>query len=506
MLPFDRETYRNKLESDSDRTQFDDLLLKSRAVLELPGRASEEQAAYVMAGRATIAHCDVLIAVWDGQPARGRGGTADVVTRALTRGTAVIYLQPSGNDGGRILWSGFDPQVLTMGEEEGVSRPLTLENLRSVVASLTQFPEDKDERDFGRRFFEERSRRFRLRVEYPLMLALAGVRPFGVGDIRDTLCEAQIRSEWQGHRRECADAHQLAPPGELLENAYCWADRLATHFAQTYRSGHIFGFLLGGVAVCLGLSAFMAPTFKLALAAIEMVITFAIIANAMIGTRNEWHRRWLDYRQLAERLRPMRSLHLLGIAAPDPPGTAVNPVPRRWIEWYSAALWRAIGCPTGKIDEGSAACLAVAIGDREVAPQVEYHQSNADRIDKLDGRLEAASLTLFLITLLVSFATVVGYALNLNFVDNYGDWFTLISAGFPALGTALFGIRFQGDFGGDALRSQATAMRLNAIDLELRRNVTLTRAADLSEQAARIMLADLDEWRLVNQQRELEMG
>jgi hypothetical protein len=34
----------------------------------------------------------------------------------------------------------------------------------------------------------------------------------------------------------------------------------------------------------------------------------------------------------------------------------------------------------------------------------------------------------------------------------------------------------------------------------------LIRAADLTEQAARVMLSDLDEWRLVNQQRELEMG
>jgi hypothetical protein len=36
--------------------------------------------------------------------------------------------------------------------------------------------------------------------------------------------------------------------------------------------------------------------------------------------------------------------------------------------------------------------------------------------------------------------------------------------------------------------------------------VSLSRAADLTEQAARIMLADLDEWRLVNQQRDLSVG
>ena len=140
----------------------------------------------------------------------------------------------------------------------------------------------------------------------------------------------------------------------LLEESYSWADRLATRFAQTYRSGHIFSFILGGIAVCIGPSGFMAPRYRFEFAGIESVITFAIILNAWIGNRNQWHRRWLDYRQLAERLRPMRSLKLLGIAAPDPPGTNTNPVPLRWIDWYASSIWRGIGCPAGSLDQAGA--------------------------------------------------------------------------------------------------------------------------------------------------------
>jgi hypothetical protein len=70
----------------------------------------------------------------------------------------------------------------------------------------------------------------------------------------------------------------------------------------------------------------------------------------------------------------------------------------------------------------------------------------------------------------------------------------------------VFGIRFQGDFGGSAVRSQATANALRQIDTELMRGVELSRAADLAEQAARVMLGDLDEWCLVNQQQELGMA
>ena len=135
-----------------------------------------------------------------------------------------------------------------------------------------------------------------------------------------------------------------------------------------------------------------------------------------------------------------------------------------------------------------------------------YHERNARQIELLDHRLEQIGTALFFATLIVSIATLVGLALGSTFVNAWGNWFTLVSAGFPALATAVFGIRFQGDFGGDALRSMATSDTLKQIDQELRGDANLSRAADLTEQAARTMLADLDEWRLVNQQRDLSVG
>jgi hypothetical protein len=127
-------------------------------------------------------------------------------------------------------------------------------------------------------------------------------------------------------------------------------------------------------------------------------------------------------------------------------------------------------------------------------------------IHLLDHRLERLGTFLFFATLIVSDITLIGLATNAYYVTEYSNWFTLVSAGFPALATAVFGIRFQGDFGGDALRSLATADTLRQIDAELRKDPALSRAADLTEQAARFMLSDLDEWRLVNQQRDLSVG
>lgn len=506
VLPFDRAPYRSSLDTAASRAEFDRLAERATCVLELPGADGPEHDAYVMAGRATVAHCDILIAIWDGRPARGRGGTAEVVQLALTRGTAVVHIAPDNGQDMRLLWSGFDPNVLTLADQPSVARPLDQAHVDQVLTGLMLPPPSAEEMAFFTRFDSERLRRIRTRIEYPLMLALAGVKRFGAKDFREQHCADQIRDEWQAYCTGCVDAHSMSAPIAVLQSAYSWTDRLATHFAQAYRSGHIFSFLFGGLAVCIGLSAFMAPQYKFEFAAGELLITFAIILNAWVGTRNEWHRRWLDYRQLAERLRPMRSLKLLGIAAPDPPGTATNPVPLRWIDWYAAGIWRAIGCPSGSLDRAGAARLAVSIADHEIAPQVSYHRRHAEQIQLLDHRLESIGFSLFLATLLVSVVTMVGIAANSVFVNQYGNWFTLVSAGFPALGTAVFGIRFQADFGGDALRSLATANTLGLIDQEMRHDVSLSRAADLTEQASRVMLSDLDEWRLVNQQRDLSVG
>ena len=506
ILPFERAAYRASLANHGARERFDALIERSACLLELPGDPDRGLDAYVMTGRATVAHCDVLIAVWDGLPPRGRGGTGEVVQLALTNGTAIIHVPISEGGDTRILWSAFDPTVVTVADDPAVARPLDQADVDALLRGLLMPPPDEQEQNFLKRFQRERLRRIRTRIEYPLLLTAAGVRRFRARDFTARYADAETRDEWQRYRAGCTEAHNISAGIDMLEESYSWADRLATHFAQTYRSGHIFNFVLGGVAVCLGLSAFMAPQLKFEFAAFELLITLAIILNAFIGSRNEWHRRWLDYRQLAERLRPMRTLKLLGIAAPDPPGTETNPVPKRWIDWYASGIWRAMGCPSGAIDRACAARLGQAIAEHEVAPQVGYHERNAKQIELLDHRLGQIGMMLFAATLLVSVATLVGLGLGSDYVTQYGNWFTLVSAGFPALGTAVFGIRFQADFGGDALRSMATASTLRQIEQELRKDVGLSRAADLAEQAARIMLADLDEWRLVNQQRDLSVG
>ncbi|MER7998847.1 hypothetical protein ACWCXE_16845 [Streptomyces sp. NPDC001780] len=52
--------------------------------------------AYYAAGTYIADHCDQLLAVWDGRPARGLGGTGDIVSYARERGKPVTVIWREG--------------------------------------------------------------------------------------------------------------------------------------------------------------------------------------------------------------------------------------------------------------------------------------------------------------------------------------------------------------------------------------------------------------------------
>lgn len=52
--------------------------------------------AYLAASEYVLGRVDAMLAVWDGQPADGRGGTGDVVQRAQALGIPATVVWPEG--------------------------------------------------------------------------------------------------------------------------------------------------------------------------------------------------------------------------------------------------------------------------------------------------------------------------------------------------------------------------------------------------------------------------
>ncbi len=496
VLPFRRDDYAADFVDTYHAATYATLLARASRVLELPCRRGEVPSAYALAGRATIAHSDILIAAWDGLPARGAGGTAEVVEHALRLGLPVIHVPLDANQPIRLIWSAHEPHLLQTRVEEISARQLDDASYIVLIDRLLAPPVDINERGHLTQFLAERQRRFKLRMEYPLLLAAAGARRLR----RSALLAAPYLT---------TDEPSSGSPGDVTGDvnvwraAYFWSDGLAAHFAQSYRSGHVFNFCAGALAVLLGLSGLVLPEVKLWLAFAELAVIGAFIMNTRVGVARNWHRRWLDYRQLAERLRPMASLSAVGIAQPDR-----APVTRRatsWVDWYAAGIWRSIGMPAGELTRDVAG-LTQAIVTRELLPQVAYHRTSAATVHHLDHALHRAGTVLFAISCLSCAAFIGAYLIDHAWTVAHAADFVALSAGLPAIGTAFFGIRVQGDFAGTAARSEVTADHLAAVAAALEaRPTTLSRTADGIEAAARAMFADLGEWRLSHQQRQLEL-
>jgi hypothetical protein len=97
VLPLPRLDYMTDFESQQSREEFLALLGEAEAVIEMPARDSRREA-YEQAGRYVVEHSDVLVAVWDGLPAQGRGGTAEIVAWARGLGKAVFRVWPGEVD------------------------------------------------------------------------------------------------------------------------------------------------------------------------------------------------------------------------------------------------------------------------------------------------------------------------------------------------------------------------------------------------------------------------
>jgi predicted nucleic acid-binding protein len=89
------EGYAGSLGSDDSRARFETLRRAAETVITLPYPEPSGRA-YLAAGQTLVDRCDHLFAVWDGRPAHGPGGTADVVAYALARDRPVTVLWVDG--------------------------------------------------------------------------------------------------------------------------------------------------------------------------------------------------------------------------------------------------------------------------------------------------------------------------------------------------------------------------------------------------------------------------
>ncbi len=75
---------------------------------------------YLDCGIETVNGSDVLLAVWDGEPARGKGGTADVVQYAESIGKPVMIIDATTHEVRRENWDRLEPDDAVLADLNGL--------------------------------------------------------------------------------------------------------------------------------------------------------------------------------------------------------------------------------------------------------------------------------------------------------------------------------------------------------------------------------------------------
>ncbi len=106
ILPFAKTIYEEDFESEASKQEFYELLKKADEVLKLPHQPTSSEtrnAAYTAAGRKVTEESNVLLALWDGEEARGEGGTGQMVEEALGLHRLVIWIHAKAPHNIRLL-------------------------------------------------------------------------------------------------------------------------------------------------------------------------------------------------------------------------------------------------------------------------------------------------------------------------------------------------------------------------------------------------------------------
>lgn len=286
-LPFDPAAYREDFIDDASRAHFDALLSRASRVTSIASRhhapgarhGPERDRQYLQAGLYVANHCHVLLAMWDGRAAGGTGGTAQIVRYHL--GGALPGARRARDNMRTVL----------AGDDDSLALHLPIDRRTSASRGPAREPE---------------------------WLTCSGSRPVAEGLPGEFAAIFARMDAFEADRRRLrpgTDADIDDPVCRLMHQADLLAIGQQRRMLLAVRGIH-------GLALLMGLAFLLysdlgAPDWMLWLFLMFFVLG---LATAGLASRNDWHRKYVDYRALAEGLRVQafwRRAGLSAIGAPE---------------------------------------------------------------------------------------------------------------------------------------------------------------------------------------------
>jgi hypothetical protein len=432
-LPFPRDRYVKELASDPSRRELDELLSRASVVHAMPVVATVEDA-YERAGHYVVDRSDVLLALWDGEPARGKGGTADIVEYARARGTPLVWICAKGD------FALHD--TITDHLAADLFEPIDEFNRALILKP-----------DFDRRLVEERR-------------AARGGSPAPDG------------AELPGLDDLCGWVHPH----------FVRADILSLRFQALFLRLTEGLFAAPTLAVWV-IAAQLQFNLTSDIAWIEVALLALALAIVGAGRRLRLQRRWLAYRFLAERFRSAFFLALAGlgdrqegIERLDTAGSS-----EEWLRRAFGEVWNARPRFSTPADfERLRSFLATGW----LSDQVQYFRKAADQHQRRHRGFVIIIAVLFLLTIVAA----ILHSLRLGHGEHSGDLVSMLSLTLPALGAALSGLAAQREHHRHAERYQWLTDTLAAAQRRMQMAPDVRSLQKIAAEAELVLLDENRDW------------
>ncbi|MGF1456244.1 MAG: hypothetical protein ACFB6R_12825 [Alphaproteobacteria bacterium] len=523
-LPFSRSETAGDY-TDEALAAFQDLLARASAVFELHGTRDREAASYEAVGLMTARQSDLMIVVWDTEDSQGRGGTFDILNRALNAGIPALWFLPHG-EGPFLLFAdpaaSVDPRDLMIrAQSEGA---LPAEAVKALVTALVAPPGGTLHNLARHRlndFFQETERCFPDRVYAWLLRALGLAAPWRPGPLPSYTALGE--ESWAPFDAALKAQAIHLPPGHerILKPRFAWAEGLATYYGAQARAAPLRRYGLTALAVALALGPVLFPqgwggkgSMQPVLMTGVLTVVAGIILSRVRERRERWKDRWIDYRLLAEELRQLHFLSLSGsrsLEAQVPPAAIDRQPGPRWVNWYYRATVRELPLPHVSLDQDYLDSVAIVVRDGEIRAQADRFRARAGQLERLGRRLDRlghGALVSTLILGLVYLLLVAGQErlfADASWADLARNLIILPAALLPILGAGLTALARHEAIETARDRARATADRLEHLWHSNGTRMTLPRVSHLTEDAARILMTDIADWRFLNRTKPLSL-
>ena len=302
VLPFDRERYATLQEFSNEATaDFEQWLARASSLTELGGDWEPERIdrAYQAASHHVVARSDVLVALWDGRPSGGKGGTADTLVFAAELGKPCIWLPTYG-----------------ISEARDNLRPGSADEFLADVCARAELRPSEHEA-------------FESDVLSTLQGAFAELDEFN---------NARLPSLAHLRRRATAELGELDESDDWVALPFARAAMLADRFQKRFM-GATWLIALLAIAAAFALAASVShehPSHAWAWAEV-VALSLLVVLFLYVHLRGV-HRRWLSYRLLSERFRTAFFIAPVGIDFRRTAGLETVFVERRSADWLQRAF------------------------------------------------------------------------------------------------------------------------------------------------------------------------